>query len=64
MDVINLISKVSGLPDAPIANPREEYQPAPMYYANGLAPLFSLLRGELPISLEQSVRTRVYKGDE
>ncbi|KAH8111359.1 glycoside hydrolase family 13 protein [Phellopilus nigrolimitatus] len=35
MDVINLISKVPGLPDAPISNPREEYQPAPMYYANG-----------------------------
>ncbi|KAL5504797.1 hypothetical protein ACEPAH_7460 [Sanghuangporus vaninii] len=35
MDVINLISKVPGLPDAPIVNPREEYQPAPMYYANG-----------------------------
>ncbi|KAI5120424.1 hypothetical protein M0805_006924 [Coniferiporia weirii] len=35
MDVINLISKVPGLPDAPISDPREEYQPAPMYYANG-----------------------------
>ena len=35
MDVINLISKVPGLPDAPISNPRETYQPAPMYYANG-----------------------------
>ncbi|THH10431.1 hypothetical protein EW145_g1337 [Phellinidium pouzarii] len=35
MDVINLISKVPGLPDAPISNPCEEFQPAPMYYANG-----------------------------
>lgn len=43
MDVINLISKVDGLPDAPIVNPREEYQPAPMYYVNGCAALCSFL---------------------
>ncbi|KDR69930.1 hypothetical protein GALMADRAFT_230296 [Galerina marginata CBS 339.88] len=35
MDVINLISKVEGLPDAPITVPGEEYQPASMYFANG-----------------------------
>ncbi|KAJ7581855.1 glycoside hydrolase family 13 protein [Mycena floridula] len=35
MDVINLISKVDGLPDAPIVDPQEEFQPASMYYANG-----------------------------
>ncbi|TFK33158.1 glycoside hydrolase family 13 protein [Crucibulum laeve] len=35
MDVINLISKVDGLPDAPIAIPDEPYQPASMYFANG-----------------------------
>jgi len=35
MDVINVISKVDGLPDAPIVNPKEEFQPASMYYANG-----------------------------
>ncbi|KAF9449623.1 glycoside hydrolase family 13 protein [Macrolepiota fuliginosa MF-IS2] len=35
MDVINLISKVDGLPDAPISAPGESYQPASMYYANG-----------------------------
>ncbi|KAF8883819.1 glycoside hydrolase family 13 protein [Infundibulicybe gibba] len=35
MDVINLISKVDGLPDAPITNPNELYQPATMYFANG-----------------------------
>ncbi|KAJ7581856.1 alpha amylase [Mycena floridula] len=35
MDVINLISKVDGLPDAPIVDPKEEFQPASMYYANG-----------------------------
>ena len=35
MDVINMISKVPGLPDASVSNPDEEYQPAPMYYVNG-----------------------------
>ncbi|KAF8797493.1 glycoside hydrolase family 13 protein [Phlegmacium glaucopus] len=35
MDVINLISKVEGLPDAPITVPGEFYQPASMYFANG-----------------------------
>lgn len=40
MDVINFISKVPGLPDAPITDPSEEYQPAPMYYANGYVLLY------------------------
>ncbi|KAF8882742.1 glycoside hydrolase family 13 protein [Gymnopilus junonius] len=35
MDVINLISKVDGLPDAPITVPGDEYQPASMFFANG-----------------------------
>lgn len=35
MDVINLVSKVEGLPDAPISDPNEEYQRATMYYVNG-----------------------------
>ncbi|KAF5312242.1 hypothetical protein D9619_003794 [Psilocybe cf. subviscida] len=35
MDVINLISKVNGLPDAPITVPGEVTQPASMYFANG-----------------------------
>ncbi|KAF9035355.1 glycoside hydrolase family 13 protein [Hymenopellis radicata] len=35
MDVINIISKVDGLPDAPVVDKDEEYQPASMYYANG-----------------------------
>lgn len=35
MDVINLISKTDGLPDAPIVYPDEPTQPADMYYANG-----------------------------
>ncbi|KZP22101.1 glycoside hydrolase family 13 protein [Athelia psychrophila] len=35
MDVINLISKTPGLPDAPITNPQEEYQNAFEYFANG-----------------------------
>ncbi|KDR70826.1 hypothetical protein GALMADRAFT_127384 [Galerina marginata CBS 339.88] len=35
MDVINLISKAPGLPDAPITVPGDEYQPASMYFANG-----------------------------
>ncbi|KAL7940446.1 glycoside hydrolase family 13 protein [Trichoderma barbatum] len=35
MDVINLISKATGLPDAPITVPGQEFQPAHHYYANG-----------------------------
>jgi len=35
MDVINLISKTPGLPDAPVTDPTQEWQPAGMYYANG-----------------------------
>nr|BAV92596.1 maltase MalT [Pholiota microspora] len=35
MDVINLISKVHGLPDAPITDLGEDTQPASMYFANG-----------------------------
>lgn len=35
MDVINLISKVPGLPDAPITVPGEEFQPGSDHYACG-----------------------------
>ncbi|KZT25553.1 glycoside hydrolase family 13 protein [Neolentinus lepideus HHB14362 ss-1] len=35
MDVINIISKVDGLPDAPVADPKEQYQPASAFFANG-----------------------------
>jgi alpha-glucosidase len=35
MDVINLISKVPGLPDAPVIDPTEEFQPGTKYYADG-----------------------------
>ncbi|CAE7108312.1 unnamed protein product [Rhizoctonia solani] len=35
MDVINLISKVPGLPDAPITVPDREYQSGDKYYCNG-----------------------------
>ncbi|KAF2650586.1 glycoside hydrolase family 13 protein [Lophiostoma macrostomum CBS 122681] len=35
MDVINLISKVTSYPDAPIAVPSHTYQPGAAYYANG-----------------------------
>lgn len=35
MDVINLISKVEGFPDAPISVPGHQYQPGFMYFANG-----------------------------
>ncbi|KAK3711447.1 hypothetical protein LTR37_009626 [Vermiconidia calcicola] len=35
MDVINMISKPNGLPDAPVTNPRSEYQPAASLYCNG-----------------------------
>ncbi|KAH7906284.1 glycoside hydrolase family 13 protein [Hygrophoropsis aurantiaca] len=35
MDVINIISKVEGLPDAPVVDPDQYYQDASMYFANG-----------------------------
>ncbi|KAG2126091.1 glycoside hydrolase family 13 protein [Suillus cothurnatus] len=35
MDVINLISKTDGLPDAPVVDYTQYYQPASMYFANG-----------------------------
>jgi glycosidase len=35
MDVINLISKVPSLPDAPVTLPGEPWQPGTQYYANG-----------------------------
>ncbi|GLB36830.1 putative alpha-amylase domain containing protein [Lyophyllum shimeji] len=35
MDVINLISKADGLPDAPISDPEQEYQLASTLFANG-----------------------------
>ncbi|KAJ7034466.1 glycoside hydrolase family 13 protein [Mycena alexandri] len=35
MDVINIISKVDGLPDAPVTDPGEEYQDASPLFANG-----------------------------
>lgn len=35
MDVINLLSKTDGLPDAPIVDKDDPTQPASMHYANG-----------------------------
>ena len=35
MDVINFISKVPGLPDAPVTRPDQEYQFGDKYYACG-----------------------------
>ncbi|KAG2338836.1 glycoside hydrolase family 13 protein [Suillus weaverae] len=35
MDVINIISKTEGLPDAPLVDHTQYYQPASMYFANG-----------------------------
>ena len=35
MDVINLISKTPGLPDAPVTCQGQEFQPAYMHYAHG-----------------------------
>ncbi|KAF8551259.1 glycoside hydrolase family 13 protein [Imleria badia] len=35
MDVINLISKTYGLPDAPVVDHTQYYQPASMYFTNG-----------------------------
>ena len=35
MDVINMISKVPGLPDAPVLEPMKEFQAAIVMYANG-----------------------------
>ncbi|KAI5456064.1 glycoside hydrolase family 13 protein [Mariannaea sp. PMI_226] len=44
MDVINLISKTPGLPDAPISIPGEQFQPGHQFYANGPR-LHEFLRG-------------------
>jgi len=44
MDVINLISKTPGLPDAPVILPGQEFQPADVHYANGPR-LHEFLRG-------------------
>jgi len=35
MDVINLLSKTDGLPDAPVVDENDPTQPASMHYANG-----------------------------
>lgn len=35
MDVINLLSKTDGLPDAPVVDEDDPTQPASMHYANG-----------------------------
>lgn len=35
MDVINLLSKVEGLPDAPVKNPDDRYQWGGQYFVNG-----------------------------
>lgn len=35
MDVINLISKVAGYPDAPVVDPKAKYQPSIDFVANG-----------------------------
>ncbi|KAL7276756.1 hypothetical protein RUND412_000254 [Rhizina undulata] len=35
MDVVNLISKVPGLPDAPVQYPDKEFQPGMVHFANG-----------------------------
>ena len=40
MDVIDLLSKAEGLPDVPITDPDEVYQPATIYFANGLVVAF------------------------
>ena len=44
VDAINMISKVPGLPDAPIVNPEEEFQPAGLLYVNGFALVLFLIR--------------------
>ncbi len=35
MDVINMISKVENLPNAPITDPTSEYQSASLLFTNG-----------------------------
>jgi alpha-glucosidase len=47
MDVINLISKVDGLPDAPVTIPGDEYQDASPFFANGYLFFYSLLGNRL-----------------
>jgi oligo-1,6-glucosidase len=36
MDVINLISKAPGLPDADVVNPSTAFQPGYAHFVNGL----------------------------
>ena len=60
MDVINFISKVPGLPDAPIVNPREKYQPAAMYYANGYCITVAMLFCHANKKLSRSPRVHEY----
>ena len=61
MDVINLVSKVPGLPDAPITEPGEKYQPAAEFYANGY--VGPLKRYRLFTKIFQTKSTRVYPTD-
>lgn len=39
MDVINMISKVAGLPDAEVAWPDKEFQPGHKYFISGCVPM-------------------------
>jgi hypothetical protein len=49
MDVINVISKVDGFPDAPIVYPGEFLQPGGPGYANGYAQIVQ--RASVPLQI-------------
>jgi alpha-glucosidase len=58
MDVINLLSKHPELPDAPVTNPNEEWQYAPMYFANGQVVYVALAK---PFIKRDIVRPRIHE---
>ena len=55
MDVINIISKTHGLPDAPVVDPTQYYQPASMYFANGYVHLRHITAQFSPLFSEENL---------
>ncbi|KAJ9101239.1 hypothetical protein QFC21_003458 [Naganishia friedmannii] len=56
MDVINLISKAPGLPDAEVVDPSSKYQPSFKYTANGV--------GETPFTHDPKILIQYIRKDE
>lgn len=77
MDVINMISKVEGYPDAPIVDPSAPYQPGQKFFANGphlheylrdmneqvLSKYDSITVGEMPFVRDQDEILKVVGAD-